>query len=234
MKTHCMCPEAGAVLGFEPRSEAATDPGPGSWQERDATADHWLETGEEWTVDSCLAAARAGDEEAVRILVKYANPLVLRVLRAYWLPADSAASLAQAVIEAIMARLDQFAPGDSFADWVARVAVELGQEHLNCQTPAPPAGRAGLSAAAGEALQVLAAPVPETELPGRPGAVELVGRLLEPFQPANRLVASLVHIEGCPVAEVRRLTGWNELEIRGRAAYTWWKLKRNLAGLLER
>lgn len=198
MKTHCMCPESGAVLGFEPRSEAATDPGPGSWQERDATADHWLETGEEWTVESCLAAVRAGDEEAVRILVKYAHPLVLRVIRAYWLPPDAAESLAQAALEAILARLDQFAHGDSFADWAARLAVELGQEHLSGQTPAPLVGRAGLSAAAAEALQILAAPVPETELPSRPGAGELVGRLLEPFQPANRLVPAWCILKAAP------------------------------------
>jgi RNA polymerase sigma-70 factor (ECF subfamily) len=62
---------------------------------------------------------------------------------------------------------------------------------------------------------------------------ELVDKLLERLRPADRLVITLVHLEGRTVEEVRQVTGWNASLIKVRAFRARRKMKKHLETLLE-
>ena len=49
------------------------------------------------------------------------------------------------------------------------------------------------------------------------GVRDLVGKLLETLRPAERLLLTMLHMEGRSVAEIRETTGWNVSLIKVRA-----------------
>ena len=60
------------------------------------------------------------------------------------------------------------------------------------------------------------------------GARELVNRLLENLKPAERLVITLLHLEGRSVREIHTITGWNASVIKVRAFRARQKLRKAL------
>jgi len=58
---------------------------------------------------------------------------------------------------------------------------------------------------------------------------ELVDRLLGELNPQDRLVVSLLHMEGRTIAEIRQLTGWSTPLVKVRA----FRARRKLRAVFE-
>jgi RNA polymerase sigma-70 factor (ECF subfamily) len=63
-------------------------------------------------------------------------------------------------------------------------------------------------------------------------AREIVEKLLAQLAPADRLVLTLLHLEGRSVAEVRQITGWNVPVIKVRAFRARRKLRKRFEKLM--
>jgi RNA polymerase sigma-70 factor, ECF subfamily len=59
-----------------------------------------------------------------------------------------------------------------------------------------------------------------------------VTKLLETLSPPDKLVVTLMHLEGRTVEEVRQITGWNKSLIKVRAFRARRKLRKHLDQLL--
>src|SRR5208283_3499463 len=62
---------------------------------------------------------------------------------------------------------------------------------------------------------------------------EIVGKLLDQLTPADRLLMTLLHLEGRSVDEVRQITGWNVPVIKVRAFRARRKLRKHFEKLME-
>ena len=76
---------------------------------------------------------------------------------------------------------------------------------------------ADLSEEQAQALEAVTATPEELDPSQNLAAREMVEKLLAQLAPADRLVLTLLHLEGRSVEEVRQITGWNVPVIKVRA-----------------
>ena len=104
-----------------------------------------------------------------------------------------------------------------FSHWVSRVAVTTCLDALRREKRRPEIRVADLSGSELETFERLQSARPEINAEDRRHAREMVEKLLERLSPENRMVIRLLHLEGHPVAEIARLTGWSVPMIKVRA-----------------
>ncbi|PAW77080.1 MAG: RNA polymerase subunit sigma-24 [Verrucomicrobia bacterium Tous-C9LFEB] len=179
---------------------------------------------------ACLARVRNGDEAAARELVDRVYPLVLRVVRGHRPRAVPEEDLAQEVLIKMFTRLDQYRQEVPFEHWVSRIALTTCLDHLRAQYRRPEWRLADLSEEESRYLEECCAADTQGEAPGEAMAArELAGKLLEHLNPKDRVVVTLLDLEGYSVAEVAALTGMNGTLIKVRA----FRARRKLRRLME-
>ena len=184
-------------------------------------------------VPACLDRVRARDEAAARDLVQHLHPLIVKIVRAH-LPRQTAEEdLVQMVLTKIFTRLDQFRGAVPFEHWVSRVAVNTCLSELNRQRTRPEWRWSDLSEDEERVVQNLAAQEAELDESDAQGARELVQRVLNQLEPADRLVITLLHLEGKSVDEIRAITGWSRPLVKVRAFRARHKMKRQLDRLAK-
>ncbi len=186
----------------------------------------------ELDVSSCLERVRRGDDEAARALFNHLYPLVRKIVRAYWPRQTSQEDLIQSVFVKIFSKLDQFAGQAPLEHWVSRIAVNLCLNQLQAERVRPELRWADLGEGEARALESLTATTEELEPAHNLAARELVEKLLARLSPADRLVITLLHLEGKSVEEVRQVTGWGASLIKVRAFRARHKMKKHLETLL--
>ncbi len=165
---------------------------------------------------ACLTRVRAGEQEAATALVARVHPLVLKLVRAHRAVGVADDDLVQEVFLAMFSRLDRYTvhPGVPFEHWLSRLAVNVCIDALRAESRRP--RPRPLSAAASSWLEHLvedrAAPV-EDALAAR----ELVAALLALLNPADRLVLTLLDLEGQGTSAVAAATGWSRTLVKVRA-----------------
>jgi RNA polymerase sigma-70 factor (ECF subfamily) len=163
----------------------------------------------------CLARVRLGDQEAATSLVARLHPLVLKLVRAHRALSATDDDLVQEVFLAMFTRLERYTAHDGipFEHWLSRLAVNVCIDVLRAEKRRPKP--AALSAAAAGWLENLvcdrAAPV-EDALAAR----ELVAALLARLSPPDRLVLTLLDLEGRSTSEVAAATGWSRTLVKVR------------------
>ncbi|MBK7876040.1 MAG: sigma-70 family RNA polymerase sigma factor [Planctomycetes bacterium] len=167
-------------------------------------------------LDACLERVLAGDPEASRALIALCHPLVRRIVRAYRPRSVTVEDLTQDVFIKMFAHLHHYEPRaeKAFEPWVARIAVNTCKDALRGE--ARRSASIPISEAAAPWLEFLATerePAVEDEL----GARELVDVLFAELPPEDRLVLTLVDLEGRSSAEVAALTGWSRALVKVRA-----------------
>lgn len=155
-----------------------------------------------------------GDDAAARQLIDLGTPVVLAICRAHRPRHVAVEDLAQEVFLMMFLRLDRYEarPGIPFTAWLSRLAVNVCLDALRAEARRP---RVSLGQEATLWLESLV---------GAPGkaddvqaAKELVDRLLGELAPADRLVLTLLDLEGKSMAEVAALTGWSVTATKVRA-----------------
>ena len=184
-------------------------------------------------VQSWVRLVQQGDEAAARALFNHLFPLVIKVVRAHLPRRTSEEDLVQTVFMKLFAKLDQFSGRVPLEHWVSRIAVNTCLNQISTERVRPELRWADLSEAEERVLQSLASTTDDLEPSHNLASRELVDKLLERLGPADRLVITLMHLEGRTVEEVRQVTGWNASLIKVRAFRARRKMKKHLETLLE-
>lgn len=137
------------------------------------------------------------------------------------------------VMTKVFTRLDQYRGEVPLAHWVSRIAVNTCYNELSREKVRPELRYADLSEDEEAVLQNLAADTGELPPEEALSARELVEKLLASLNPEDRLVITLLHLEGRSVEEIRAVTGWGAPLVKVRAFRARQKLKKVLHRLLE-
>ena len=163
-----------------------------------------------------LARWRTGDDAAGQQLCEQHHALVARIVGAHRPRAWSPDDLVQEVFLTMFSRCERYEARDGtpFAHWLARLAVNVCRDRLRSEARQPYAQP--LSPATEECLTWLRTGADHAR-DDAASARDTVDRLLAELPPADRLVLTLLDLEGRSVAEIAQLTGWSRPLVKVRA-----------------
>ena len=114
----------------------------------------------------------------------------------------------------IVSNLGQYRGSVPIEHWVSRIAINTCLNAVKAEKSRPELRWADLSEDQVNLLNALTATSDDVQ----PAAArELVDRLLLELNPQDRLVISLLHLEGRTIAEIRLITGWSAPLVKVRA-----------------
>jgi RNA polymerase sigma-70 factor, ECF subfamily len=183
-------------------------------------------------VPRCVARVRQGDEAAASELLAHLHPLVLKLVRAHLPRRTSEEDMVQAVFVKIFTRLSQFSGTVPLEHWVSRIAINTCIHQISKERVRPEIRYADLSEEEEQVVQTLASSAEDLSPSQSIASHELVTKLLDTLSAPDRLVITLMHLEGRTVEEVRQITGWNKSLIKVRAFRARRKLRKHLDQLL--
>jgi RNA polymerase sigma-70 factor (ECF subfamily) len=166
--------------------------------------------------DDLAAAAAAGDETAFALLFERHRRLVARLAYRFFSRREEVEEVIQESFTAAYCALGAYQGGRerSFTAWLSRITIYACYNELRRR-------RRGASALSEEEAETLAAALRDE---GAEGAVEraaisrdLAAKLLARLRPDDRLVLTLLNVEGLSVAETAELTGWSPAKVKMRA-----------------
>jgi len=176
---------------------------------------------------------RQGDEAAASELYDRLHPLVLRIVRAHLPRRVAEDDLVQTVFMKVFTKLNQFSGTVPFEHWVSRVAVNTCIKQLEHERVRPELRWADLTEQEEHVVHTLAATTEDLPALQKLAARELVSKLIEQLSPADRLVITLMHLEGRSVAEVQQVTGWSAPLVKVRAFRARQRMKKHLEELMR-
>jgi RNA polymerase sigma-70 factor (ECF subfamily) len=183
-------------------------------------------------VAACVERVRQRDEEAARRLMEHLYPLVLKLVRSHLPQRTNEEDLVQMVFMKVFAKLDQYAGAVPLEHWVSRIAVNTCLNQLKAERVRPEVRWADLSEEQQFVVETLAASDSELEAGEGLAAREIVEKLLARLNPAERLLLTLLYLEGRSGQEVARMLGWNHLRVRIQSFRARQKLKRHFRNLM--
>jgi RNA polymerase sigma-70 factor (ECF subfamily) len=184
-------------------------------------------------VAACVQRVRQRDEDAARALFRHLYPLVARLVRSHLPRRTSQEDLVQTVFMKLFAKLDGFSGAVPLEHWVSRIAINTCLNQLAAEKARPELRWADLSEEQAQALEAVTAGPEELDPSQNLAAREMVEKLLAQLAPSDRLVLTLLHLEGRSVEEVRQITGWNVPLIKVRAFRARRKLRKCFEKLME-
>ncbi len=112
---------------------------------------------------------------------------------------------------------------------MSRIAVNTCLNQIESEKVRPELRQADLSEEERAVVENLAVSSEELAPDKRFASRQLVEHLLAALKPAERLVIDLLYLQGCSVAEIKKVTGWSESLVKIRAFRARDKMKRQLA-----
>lgn len=169
-----------------------------------------------------IAAAKGGNAAAFRRLVeRYQATIGLQISRFTRVPTQRD-ELVQDVFVRAYFSLQSFRGRSPFEHWLRKIAVRVGYQFwTNRKRDQQPTA---LSEDEWAQVRDVNADSRDAE-----AAAELVQRLLSQLAPADRLVLTLIYLDGCSMAEAATRAGWTTLGTKVRASRARQKLKDLLA-----
>ena len=184
-------------------------------------------------VSACLARVRAGEEAASCALMAYLHPLVVKIVRGHLPRRTDEEDLVQAIYIKVFTKLDQYRGEVPLEHWVSRVAVNTCLNEIAREKHRPEWRHADLGEEEVEVLQNLAADTRDLGAEQAVGARELVEKMLADLSPEDRLVITMLHMEGRTVEEIQTRTGWSRPLVKVRAFRARAKMKKHLVVLMK-
>lgn len=183
-------------------------------------------------VAACVERVRQRDEDAARLLVNHLYPQVIKLVRAYLPRRSSEEDLAQIVFMKIFARLEQYAGNVPLEHWVSRIAINTCLNHIAAEKVRPEWRWADLSEEQCSVLEMVTTTGENLHHDHGLAAREIVEKLLAFLEPAERMLLSLLYLDGHTPREVAKMTGWNSAIVRARAFQARRKLKKYFRKLM--
>lgn len=182
---------------------------------------------DEIIADALLLKARKGDDDAAREIFRALYPGVRRIVRNHLPPRQSEEELCQMVFVKVFSKLDQYSGRVPISHWVSRIAVNTCLNELKKQSRRPEIRETDLGDGDIALIARLEDPAWRSEEDAAV-ARELVERLFALLAPADRLVLSLLYLEGRTVAEISESTGFSQVGVKVRAHRARLKLQQAL------
>ncbi len=183
-------------------------------------------------VSQAVQLVMAGNEDEARRLMEHLYPLVVSVVRGHLPRRLGEDDLTQMVFTKVFTKLDQYSGAVPLEHWVSRIAVNTCLNALQAEKIRPEFRWSDLSEEEEHVVNSLFATSDELEPDREVGIRDLVARLLDTLRPAERLLLTMLHMEGRSVAEIRDVTGWNASLIKVRAFRARQRLKRQFQRLM--
>ncbi|MBM3858448.1 MAG: sigma-70 family RNA polymerase sigma factor [Verrucomicrobia bacterium] len=177
--------------------------------------------------DDIAAWIHSRDQAAARRLIATLYPDVIAIIRRRLPRRVAEEDLAQEVFARFFERLGEYDGRAPVSHWIARIAVNRCIDHLRAEKRRPELRWADLTETEADALTATLA----SEDPPASDAHELAVKLLDLLGPEDRLVVTMLDLEGHSVTEVREATGWHEGAIRIRAFRARRKLRKEILKL---
>ena len=182
---------------------------------------------------ACLERVRNRDEDAARLLFHHLYPLVIKIVRSHLPKRMGEEDLTQTVFMKIFANLDQYAGQAPLEHWVSRIAVNTCIKALRAEKIRPEIRWADLGEDEAQALDWLASSNEDLHPDRSLASRDLVEKLLAGLKPKDRLVITLMNLEGRSIEEVKQMTGWSPAVIKVRAFRARAKLRKSLEHLMK-
>lgn len=184
---------------------------------------------EEWAL---VAAARKGDEAAVRELIRRLNPRLFRVARGIVASDAEAEEVVQEAYLAAFTRLDTFRGEARFATWITRIALNAARMHARrarSQEEYDTVAEGDENRPRVLAFRGSQPDRPEAAL-GREQIRGLLERAVADLPPDLRVVLLLRETEGLSVLAIARDLSLNPVTVKTRL----FRARRRLRAALER
>lgn len=177
----------------------------------------------------CLRRIAAGEEAAVRELLRQFHPFVVRLVRSHLPRRMSEEDLTQMIFVKIFQKLESYSGKVPLQHWISRVAVNTCLNELRAEKRRPEWRLADFDEeTAGAIEQIVRVETDVATTDDARAAKELLDRLLAHLSPDDRLLMNLLYLEERSVAEVANLTGWSRAAIKVRAFRARAKMKKSL------
>ncbi len=182
---------------------------------------------------ACLDGVRKGDEDAARLLFQHLYPLVIKIVRSHLPRRMAEEDLAQTVFMKIFANLNQYSGQAPLEHWVSRITVNTCIKALRAEKIRPELRWADLGEDEAQALDWLASTDQELNPDRSLASRDLIEKLMAGLNPKDRLVITLMSLEGRSIQEVNQVTGWSQAVIKVRAFRARAKLRKALEKLMK-
>jgi len=182
--------------------------------------------------DDLVPRVLAGDEDAAREFFRRLHPFVLRIVRNHLPPRQSEEDLCQMIFQKAFTKLDQYSGRMPVAHWMSRIAVNTCINELKKEKGRRELREGDLGEEERTLIAQIADPATDHQTAQR-SAQEIVPKLLSTLDPADRLILSLLYIEGHSVAETSALTGFSKATVKIRAFRARHKLNKIVPSLLK-
>lgn len=182
-----------------------------------------------------IGRVNAGDVDAFEWLVHRYTPLLFGIVSRH-VPRDRAEELVQDAFVEAFRSLESYSHRAPFSHWLSRIAVRCcygywRSHHRNAEIPMSSLSEESenwmnqlLAARSQEAFESEAA---------RAEAAEVLAHALGKLSPQDRMVVTLVHLDGYSVQEAADLTGWTVIGVKVRAHRSRTKLRKIILDLLN-
>lgn len=167
---------------------------------------------------ACMAAwLRCSDEGAARELVEGFYPFVASLIRRHVADAGCVEDLAQQTFVRCFAKGSQWDASKPLEPWLARIALNQCRDHYRARRVRPELRWSDLTEGEQEALQAtLTAPESQPDALNNESRA-LMLRLLDTLNADDRMVLSLLHLDGQSTDAIAALTGWSRILVKVRA-----------------
>ncbi len=167
---------------------------------------------------ACMAAwLRCSDEGAARTLVEAFYPFVASLIRRHVADAGCVEDLAQQTFARCFAKAAQWDTSKPLEPWLARITINQCRDHYRARRIRPELRWSDLTEGEQEAMQAtLTAAEPRSETLNDESR-SLMLRLLDTLSADDRMVLSLLHLDGKSTDAIATLTGWSRTLVKVRA-----------------
>src|SRR5476649_2488200 len=177
---------------------------------------------------ACVERVRQRDEDAARLLMQHLYPLVLKLVRAHLPKRSAEEDLVQMVFVKVFAKLEQFNGAVPLEHWVSRIAINTCINQIKAERVRPELRWADLGDEERFVVETLAATENELGASDALAAREIVEKLMARLEPVERVLVTLLHLEGRSGKEVAQMMGWSHLRVRVRDFRVRQKLKQQI------
>ncbi|HEX4086818.1 MAG TPA: sigma-70 family RNA polymerase sigma factor [Chthoniobacteraceae bacterium] len=177
-------------------------------------------------MEACLAGLRRQDERAAQNFVRELYPLVLKLVRSHLPRRASEEDLCQVVFIKLLSNIGQYSGKVPVEHWVSRVAINTCLNALKAESIRPELRWADLGTEQAALLENLAGNAGELDPAQDAAARDVVETLLSALNAQDRLLITMLHLEGYSMDDIKQSTGWNIATIKVRAFRARQKLKK--------
>ena len=182
-------------------------------------------------MEACIEGLRRQEERAASDFVRELYPLVLKIVRSHLPRRASEEDLCQIVFIKILSNIGQYSGKVPVEHWVSRIAINSCLNALQAESSRPELRWSDLSVDQAALLEALATNTDSLDPSSAAASRDLVETLLAVLKPQDRLLITMLHLEGYSMDDVKQATGWNIATIKVRAFRARQKLRQTFQEL---